>query len=292
MKKYEEETGHTADERTHIAGTNGGVIGNEPVTNKAPIANQPNVRQSFSASLNPLVAAAATLLSKLVEIKYINKSTDFNKLEDQLDDELEEFRSRASGLEAESGSLTEASYVLCTVLDEAAVLAQGAVTESDNTSDWATKSLLYKRHGQKLGGEEFFKILTRLRGNPVKHLDMLELMYICLALEFKGQYHSADKKGEAELAEIRDGLHRTIRHLRGDVPRELSPHWQGLKDQRRSLVRIVPWWLVMLFTLICLGVMYSGFAWVLSEQRETVLEPYRQLDAAAIQLPSQDRDAR
>ena len=43
---------------------------------------------------------------------------------------------------------------------------------------------------------------------------------------------------------------------------------------------------------MCLAVMYSGFAWVLSEQRETVLEPYRQLDAAMTQSPLQDRDAR
>ncbi|MBN0538187.1 DotU family type IV/VI secretion system protein, partial [Pseudomonas aeruginosa] len=58
-------------------------------------------------------------------------------------------------------------------------------------------------------------------------------------------------------------------------------HWQGLSDQRRGLVRIVPWWMVALFTLVCRGVMYSGFAWVLGEQRDTVLQPYQSLDAAA-----------
>lgn len=289
MSNYESETGHAADQRTTIAGKLGLDIGDEPVTNKALMADHQNVRQSFSASINPLVAAAATLLSKLVEIKY-TKITNFKKLRDELDEELDEFRSHASELAAES-SPTEASYVLCTVLDEAAVLAQGAVAESDKESAWSAMSLLYKRHEQRLGGEEFFKLLSRLRANPLKHLDMLELMYLCLALEFKGQYHSADKKGEAELAVIRDGLYRTIRHLRGDVPRELSPHWQGLKDQRRSLVRIVPWWLVVLFTLMCLAIMYSGFAWVLSEQRETVLEPYRQLDSALILPAPHDKDA-
>src|SRR5690606_35188385 len=74
-----------------------------------------------------------------------------------------------------------------------------------------------------------------------------------------------------------------IRQMRGDVPRELSPHWEGLKDTRRRLVRIVPWWMVALFTLVCLGVMYSGFAWVLSEQRSTVLQPYQSLDADSVE---------
>jgi len=43
----------------------------------------------------------------------------------------------------------------------------------------------------------------------------------------------------------------------------------------------VPWWLVALFTLVCLVVMYGGFAWVLGEQRETILQPYEQLDPSA-----------
>ena len=76
-------------------------------------------------------------------------------------------------------------------------------------------------------------------------------------------------------------LRLAVLHVRGDVPREVSPHWQGLKDTRRRLVRIVPWWLVALFTLVCLVVMYGGFAWVLGEQRETILQPYEQLDPSA-----------
>ncbi|KPC36380.1 DotU [Pseudomonas syringae pv. cilantro] len=37
-------------------------------------------------------------------------------------------------------------------------------------------------------------------------------------------------------------------------------------------------WLVVLFTLICLSVLYSGFAWVLGEQREAVLKPFQSAD--------------
>jgi type VI secretion system protein ImpK len=83
-----------------------------------------------------------------------------------------------------------------------------------------------------------------------------------------------------ELEAVRDSLYRQIRQLRGDVPREVSPHWQGLKDTRRRLVRIVPWWLVALFTLVCLGVMYGGFAWVLEQQRTAVLQPYQSIESA------------
>jgi type VI secretion system protein ImpK len=82
-------------------------------------------------------------------------------------------------------------------------------------------------------------------------------------------------------------LYRQIRQLRGDVPRELSPHWEGLNDQRRHLVCIVPAWMVVVFTMVFLGLMYSGFAWVLSEQRDTVLQPYQPIDPPAAMPQSQ-----
>ena len=129
-------------------------------------------------------------------------------------------------------------------------------------------------------------MLDRLSKNPAKHLPMLELMYLCLSLGFEGKYR-VQARGMLELDGIRDALYRQIRQLRGDVPRELSPHWEGLSDQRRSLLRIVPAWMVVLFTFVCLVMMYSGFAWVLSEQRDTVLQPYQQLDPVAVQPQSQ-----
>jgi len=242
--------------------------------------------QTYSASINPLVAAAADLLSTVAKITRTGKIHDVGELNSTLLEDIKGYKARALASGAESYSLNDASYVLCTFVDEAVLR-----TESGKKSNWSKTTLLNEEHGQTSGGETFFQILVGHGANPVKHLHLLELMYLCLALGFKGKYHAPDRQDEVELAGIRDGLYRTIRHYRGDVPRELSPHWQGLKDQRRNLVRIVPWWLVVLFTLMCLAVMYSGFAWVLSEQRETVLEPYRQLDSAAIRPPLQDRDA-
>ncbi|MEA9979623.1 type IVB secretion system protein IcmH/DotU [Pseudomonas sp. 5S4] len=295
MNEITRETGHVVDQATFVAPRAGGEVGASAVTDKERPELESvalDARQTFSASVNPLVAAASAMLSKLVEIKYTKRIDDPESLKKEWERELGSFHPRALSLNAESHLLDQASYVLCTALDEAAVRTQlPAVEGATKKNDWSATSLLYRMHKETFGGEKFFVLLSALRSNPVKNLDLLELMYLCLALEFQGKYHSADKQGEAELNDIRDGLYRTIRHLRGDAPRELSPHWHGLKDQRRNLVRIVPWWLVVLFTWVCLTVMYSGFAWVLNEQRETVLEPYRQLDSAVIQPWLQDRDA-
>ncbi|MFJ3368518.1 type IVB secretion system protein IcmH/DotU [Pseudomonas sp. NPDC086251] len=233
--------------------------------------------QSFNISLNPLVAAGADLLSEVVRLKRGDTREDLHALKVRLSAALKLFDVHAQHNGAESSQVITARYLLCTVVDEAVV-----TTPWGNESEWSQMSLLSSFHNETFGGEKFFQLLDRLSKNPVKHLPMLELMYLCLSLGFEGKYR-VQTRGMLELDGIRDALYRQIRQLRGDVPRELSPHWQGLSDRRRSLVRIVPAWMVVLFTMACLAVMYSGFAWVLGEQRETVLRPYQPLDPAAVQ---------
>lgn len=233
--------------------------------------------QSFSVSLNPLVAAASDLLSEVVRLKHSTSAEDLHALNTRLSAGLRQFDTRALQDGAQSSQVMAARYVLCTVVDEAVVS-----TSWGNESQWSQMSLLSSFHNETFGGEKFFQLLDRLSKNPVKHLPMLELMYLCLSLGFEGKYRVIPR-GVLELEGIRDALYRQIRQLRGDVPRELSPHWEGLGDQRRSLVRIVPGWMVALFTVVCLLVMYSGFAWVLGQQRESLLQTYQPLDPVVVQ---------
>ncbi|ROL62739.1 hypothetical protein BLX41_31240 [Pseudomonas protegens] len=233
--------------------------------------------QSISVSLNPLVAAASDLLSEVVRLKHSESAEDLRALNARLSAGLKQFDARALQDGAQSSQVMAARYVLCTVVDEAVVS-----TPWGNESQWSQMSLLSSFHNETFGGEKFFQLLDRLSKNPVKHLPMLELMYLCLALGFEGKYRVIPR-GVLEIEGIRDALYRQIRQLRGDVPRELSPHWEGLRDQRRSLVRIVPGWTVALFTVVCLLVMYSGFAWVLGQQRESLLQTYQPLDPVVVQ---------
>ncbi|ROM56913.1 hypothetical protein BK649_01635 [Pseudomonas canadensis] len=237
--------------------------------------------EAFNISLNSLVAAACELLSEVVRLKHSESLEDLYELNERLTSGLKLFEVRALHNGAESSQVMAARYVLCSVVDEAVV-----TTTWGNESEWSQMSLLSSFHNETFGGEKFFQLLDRLSKNPVKHLPMLELMYLCLALGFEGKYR-VQARGVLELEGIRDALYRQIRQLRGDVPRELSPHWEGLSDQRHNLVRIVPAWMVVLFTVICLVVMYSGFAWVLSEQRDIVLQPYQPIDPAAAVPQSQ-----
>ncbi|KTT04729.1 membrane protein [Pseudomonas oryzihabitans] len=236
--------------------------------------------EALNLSINPLVGAAAPLLSEVVRLRQSYAAQDLHVLKERLAATLRLFEQRALADGMDSGEVMAARYALCTTVDEAVV-----TTPWGNAGDWSQFSLLSNFHNETFGGEKFFLLLERLSRNPAKHLALLELLYLCLALGFEGKYRVLPR-GMHELEAIRDSLYRQIRQLRGDVPRELSPHWQGLDAKPRRLVRLVPWWLVGLFTLICLGSLYGGFRLVLDQQRDSLLQGYPGRPAATATSPT------
>lgn len=275
------EMDYAEDDRTVILNRRGEAPAHSPLTDFAAppryeeleermiYAARLRPAEPFALGLNPLAGAAAALLAEAVQLRHAGQAEDLHALNRRLGDELRLFEQRALQAGIESSEVMAARYVLCTLLDEAVV-----TTPWGNESEWSQMSLLSRFHNETFGGEKFFRLLERLGRNPVKHLALLELMYLCLALGFEGQYRVLPR-GMLELEAIRDALYRQIRQLRGDVPREISPHWQGLEDGRRRLVRSVPGGLLALSTLLCLALLYGGFAWVLGEQRERVLQPFQ-----------------
>ncbi|MCJ8205742.1 type IVB secretion system protein IcmH/DotU [Pseudomonas sp. RGM2987] len=227
----------------------------------------------FNISLNPLVAAASGLLSQVIQLKRGGEREDLHTLKQELSGGLEQFEARAVQKGVESSQLIAARYVLCTVIDEAVVTTSWGLG-----SGWSQMSMLSTFHSETFGGEKVFQLLERLSKNPIKHLAMLELLYLCLALGFEGKYR-VQTRGMLELEGLRDALYRLIRQVRGTPP-ELSPRGEDREVAPRKPARIVPAWAVAAFTAVCLGMMYSSFAWVLGEQRTTVLRPYQSLEPA------------
>src|SRR5690554_7013039 len=206
---------------------------------------------TFNISVNPLVAAASPVLSELVRLKHNTESEDLAALKERLSAEVKLFEHRALQEGVENSQVMATRYVLCTAIDEAVV-----TTPWGNESEWSQMSLLSSFHNETFGGEKFFQLLERLSRNPVKHLHLLKLMYLCLSLGFEGKYRVMPR-GTLELEVIRDSLYRQIRQLRGDVPSEISPHWQVLQGELGQFLRAELWWGVTQFTLRCIGGIYG-----------------------------------
>src|SRR5258705_112082 len=100
--------------------------------------------------------------------------------------------------------------------------------------------------------------LNSLVQDPARHIDLLELQYLCLALGFTGKYQ-VQARGDARLNEVKQELYRVIRAQRGTPPSDLSLRWRGMEDRRNRLIRYVPWWVVGAAVLAVLPMTFAAY---------------------------------
>lgn len=201
-------------------------------------ATDEDISGFLGGGMNPLVQAASPLLLLAVQVRHSATAQDPTRLRDQATTQVRRFESRAQAANLPQQTVLAARYVLCAMLDESVLNAPWG-----EHSGWAQKTLLVAFHSESYGGAKFFQILERLCADFSKHIDLIELMYICLALGFGGRYQ-IEAGGRAKLADIQEDLYRRIKEQRAPAAQELAPHWRGVEDRRNPLVRYVPLWVI------------------------------------------------
>ncbi|MDI3383523.1 type VI secretion system protein TssL, long form [Xenophilus aerolatus] len=221
----------------------------------------PPVRPRLDAvksAKNPLLEAAQPLLRALADMSPTLDSEGVEPLRRLLEREVLTFQALCSDAAIRHEHVVAASYALCTALDEAANSTEWGGTKAEGQAGvWASQQLAAQFHGDIKGGDKFFLLVGRLAASPQEHIDLLELMYYVLGLGFRGRYSTATN-GHQQLEAIRRRLLTLLNSARGDVPRELSPHWRGEGAGKFRLLRSVPVWVTAsLLSLAALGL----FAW-------------------------------
>lgn len=199
--------------------------------------------------LNALEKSSSILLNLLSQIRNTSSHPDPTGLHKQLADEIQKFEATAQREGIAPETIFIARYALCTTIDEFVMS-----TPWGSGSIWNQQSLLSMFHKETHGGERFFQMLKKLSQDPARNIELLELLYVCLALGFQGRYR-VSRDGNNELAAIREDLYSTIRRHRDEVEPALSPHWQGLDKSAMAKAPIMPAWLAAsLMVLILVGV--------------------------------------
>jgi type VI secretion system protein ImpK len=210
----------------------------------------PSVPRIDSEGLNPLVESAATLLSLASQLSTQTHDPGVAELHEHVSAEIKSFTLAAKNRGIDVEMVDKASYVLCTFLDESVM-----DTPWGGESFWQEKPLLGQFHNDTWGGERFFKILQEARDDPSRNIDLLELMYLCLAFGFGGTYKLVNPH---EVDRIRQDLHAQIRRHRGEIDPNLSPHWHGV-ERPTTLIRHIPLWVIGVVMLALLVMTYIGF---------------------------------
>ncbi|MET0982575.1 MAG: type IVB secretion system protein IcmH/DotU [Telluria sp.] len=234
------------------------------------------------SGLNPLVRAANPLLDLVVPLRHTVQPPDLGQLRERLALAIRSFETEARDAGVPSDSIAAARYALCTLLDETiAGTAWGSGV-------WGSRSLLVAFHNEASGGEKFFLVLQRLSQDPARHLDLLELMYLCLALGLEGRFRVAEN-GQAQLTLLREKLLQLIRQHRGAVEPALSPQWRGAEAPAASPLRATPIWVMAALAcglLLAAQLVASHFLNKSSDPVFARLSALRQSAPAAAAAPS------
>jgi type VI secretion system protein ImpK len=231
---------------------------------------------SPGGGLNPVERAASSLIALLGRLSSTNRHPDPEGLRVRVIQEIKGFETNARMAGVSPENIFVGRYVLCTAIDEAVLN-----TPWGSKSGWAGQSLLVTFHKEVSGGMRFFQLLSHMSQDPSANLDLLELMYICLALGFQGKYRLTDN-GLTRLEEIKDQLYRTIRQQRGDIERSLSPHWEGVKKAATTLLPYVPVWVFGAGLGVLLLLAYAVFSFTLNSDAGPAIEKLAAINVAKL----------
>ncbi len=213
---------------------------------------------------NPLAVAANPLLNMIPQIRVMALHPDPAQLRNYLVEQVQLFERRAREALVPPETVIGARYALCTALDETA-----AKTPWGGGGAWSRHSLLVTFHNETWGGEKFFQVLARLVQDPKKHLALIEMMAVCIALGFEGRFGVVDN-GRTQLDTLRRRLVEIITTARGEYGKGLSQHWRGAQSDGKAKWGFLPLWITVGATVLLLAVIFFIYSFVLAGKSSEV----------------------
>lgn len=202
--------------------------------------------------LNPLIRAASVVFEKIDALQQGSEQTAL-ELQQELMAAIKGFVTRATRDDYPHEIVLMARYALCATIDET-LLYHRVFSESF----WQDYKLLTLWPVESMESEQFFLALERLKDNPLRYLDLLELIYLCFSVGLEGFYRFAPR-GSESLSVVINNLYQTITQEQGEFELALSPKAYLPHKQREKMK--VPFKLryLMLTTVLLLAAIYTGF---------------------------------
>ncbi|UEP23060.1 type IVB secretion system protein IcmH/DotU [Burkholderia ambifaria] len=166
----------------------------------------------------------------------------------QLGLEVRLYRERLAGSGCEWEQIRDASYLLCTYLDE--TVSDSAREHSQVVYD-GERSLLVEFHDDAWGGEDAFVDLSHWMKADQPPIPLLSFYELILSLGWQGRYRVLDR-GDVLLQDLRSQLHALIWH---HVPPEPLGTDLATPAKRRG-----SWWTAGRAAAVALGVLVLGYS--------------------------------
>lgn len=222
-------------------------------------------------SLNPMIDAATPLLGMVMRLSCMDSHAMPEHLFSQVVTDIQAVEQLLQEQGYEPGVIVSFRYILCTFIDEAA-LGQGW----SNKNEWIKQSLLVHFHNEAWGGEKVFILLERLMREPKRYQDLLEFLYLCFSLGFRGRYKVSEQRQD-EFEQIYRRLHHVLHPLRGDAPFPLFHQDRKHQNGRYQLIRRLTIKHVLSGGIIVLALCYLFYLLRLDAQTQDILHQLNRL---------------
>ncbi|MGS2871690.1 type IVB secretion system protein IcmH/DotU [Enterobacter huaxiensis] len=223
------------------------------------------------SSLNPMLDAATPLLGMVMRLATMNNQSMPEHLFSQVVTDVQAVGQLLEEQGYEPGVIVSFRYILCTFIDEAA-LGNGW----SNQNEWIKQSLLVHFHNEAWGGEKIFILLERLIREPKRYQDLLEFLYFCFSLGFRGRYKVAAQPQD-EFEQIYRRLHHVLHTLRGDAPFPLLHQNKKTPGGRYQLIKRLTITHIFFCGAVVLALCYLFYLLRLDNQTQDILHQLNRL---------------
>ncbi|WP_300042632.1 type IVB secretion system protein IcmH/DotU [uncultured Paracoccus sp.] len=218
--------------------------------------------RTVRASDNPLVRAFAALLGIAPELQRATAPDNPDVLRTRLQDNLTHARDGAVSMGVPLTRADQGAWFVGALLDDVAIN-----TPWGGASGWPRQPLVASMYGNVDSGSRFYDLAEELLRYPERDPQLLELVFLCLSLGFRGKHRISGPSGEAEITRLRAQMARVL-HDRDAADAPLSPNWQGVEAKDEDRKFIVPIWSLALMALALITAIYVGLSIRLSGRGE------------------------
>lgn len=235
--------------------------------------NEESIQQEFilrGNSINPMIDAATPLLGMTQRLRDVTILDNAEEVYKQVVNDILAIEHILQTKGYEPGAIVSFRYVLCTFIDE---LAMQHPWNTQN--NWGKHSLLVRFHNESWGGERVYLLLERLMSEPKKYKDLLEFIYLCFCLGFRGRYKVGIGHTE-EFNKIFRQLHNLVISMQEEYGNTVLSQGKSLKSlykvKKKVSIRALCVWLITSFMII-----YLIYALKLNSQTQGIIEQLNQL---------------
>lgn len=210
------------------------------------------------AARSPLAAAASPVLLLAARLNDVTGVPDLESLRQRVISALRDFQHWVTKSGMDAATQATAHYALCALIDDIVLNSPWG-----SQSSWTRQNVTSMFHKNVVGGDQFYERLATARQDPGKYGDLLELMYLCLSLGFRGRYRVAGRQ-DSEHARIREDVYNILVKHRGYADRILCPNAAALAMDYRPPRSSLPVWVAGAGTALFLLLLFLALSFLLN----------------------------